>query len=1217
MLTPFTHLRSHSEFSIVESTLRIGELVDKAKNDGQPALAITDIDGLFGAIRFYQAARAAGIKPIVGVDIQVSLTAEAAPLDSEGNPVVPNPNAQPPRRVVIIARDYPGYLKLMRLITRAYTQNLVNGKPVITESWLREEGPEGLVCLSGTETGHLGSPAIAGDFSTALNNAGRLKSIFGTNFFIEVQRRGSPEETSFVQSSVDIADQLSVPMVATQPMQFASREDFVAHELKVCDARKEIMPDRNRARDFTPYQHFTTTGEMNELFADMPDALANARAIAESCSLDIPLDKPVLPDFDTQTDESLPAFFERVSYEGLERRLSKLYPDVKARDTKRPEYNARLAHEISTIQKMGFEGYFAIVYDFINWAHKHEIPVGPGRGSGAGSLVAYSLGITDLDPLAYDLLFERFLNPERVSMPDFDIDFCVERRELVIDYVTKKYGVDSVAGITAIGTLASRAAVGAAGRALGMNPMMVQGVSKLIPNKPGTDMSIAKAIDEVADIVDRYASEPEVKKLLDHAVTLEGLPKSVGRHAAGVVIARGRIADFSPVYVPEGETRTTTQYDKDDAEKAGLVKFDFLGVKNLTMIDRAVRTIKTQPGFENFDLADIPLDDPEVYKIFQRGDVGAVFQFESDFMRKILQDAQPACLDDIIALNALGRPGPMDLIPEYVRNKAAPSLITYLDPRMKDILEETYGIMVYQEQVMKIAQVIGGYTLGGADLLRRAMGKKKIEEMVKHRQIFSNGAQSNGVSAESAEKIFSHMEKFAGYGFNKSHAAAYSVIAYQTAYLKVKHSAAFFAAVLSVDATEDIDNVPALITDAQSKGLSILPPDINVSDENFVIDPANPNAIRYSLAGLKGIGSEAVRQILNARKLHGDFTSLEDFLDKCLKSAPSIGVNLINKTVAERLIMAGCFDALHANRAEAIAAFPLIVKYNADVVKRNTKLGNRKSVTALDDLFSMSGIDIDAPKPTKAKSPKVEKPIPEIERYEWPTLEQQPLMERLENEKKAFGFYFSGHPMTFYKSQLGDLKATESIAELVDSFPSFDDLHLVAGVVSDMKTFDTKNGKMVKGNISDGVDSVEFVAFADAYAPVKEWLKKDAFGLFTFQVKEDKFKGGGNSYTAQTIRNFSDTQIYLSQTIHISIEPEQVTRLKELARQNPGTLPVSLWHPSGTTHVQSKEPTITLALNPQLLDQLKQEFGKHVKIGYPKTKLVIKAPARPKKKWVN
>jgi DNA polymerase-3 subunit alpha len=1230
MTKPFTHLRAHSEFSVVESIYRIDEMIDKAKIDGQPAVAMTDLDGLFGAIRFYEKAREGGVKPIIGVDIQTALTPPTAPLDAEGNPIAPNPLEQDPRRLVLLAKDYQGYLKLMRLITRAYTYNLIDNKPVIKEEWLREEGPSGVYCLSGTEAGHIGAPLLKGDLVLASENASRLKNIFGDNLFIEVQRRGAVTDGAFVDGSVKIADELALPLVATHPIQFANKNDFVAHELKVCDARKEILPDRNRERTFTPHQHFLTTQEMSVLFSDLPDAIANASVIAESCSLAIPIGKPELPDFQTGTDESLDQFFTRVSYEGLDKRLAKLYPNENTKGAKRPEYVKRLDHEINQIKKMGFEGYFMIVYDFINWAHQHEIPVGPGRGSGAGSLVAYSLGITDLDPLQYNLLFERFLNPERVSMPDFDIDFCVERRELVIDYVTRKYGSDAVAGITAIGKLASRAAVGAAGRALGMNHMMVSGVSKLIPAKPGQKMSIEIAMETVQELQERYDSESEVKKLLDHAITLEGLPKSVGRHAAGVVIARGRIADYAPIYVPSaiqrtegeddnaataaGNTKLTTQYDKDDLEKVGLVKFDFLGLKNLTMIDKAIRTIKSQPGNENFDISTIPLDAPDVYKMFQRGDTQAVFQFESDFMRKILLDAQPAKLDDLIALNALGRPGPMDLIPEYVRNKAAPAMITYQDPRMKSILDETYGIMVYQEQVMQIAQTIGGYTLGGADLLRRAMGKKKIEEMAKHRQIFADGAQKNGLSSTDANKIFSDMEKFAGYGFNKSHAAAYSVVAYQTAYLKIKHPDAFFAAVLSVDSVEDIDKVPGLIADAQSKGLTILPPDINKSVSGFIIDANQPKAIRYGLAGLKGIGIEAVQQILNARTLHGSFDSLEDFMSKCAKCVPQMGVNLVNKTVAERLIMAGCFDEMHPNRSESIAAYPLINKYNTDVTKRNAKLENRKTDNALDDLFALSGVDPSAKKKSKPKAPP--KPVAEIERYEWPTLPKQPLMELLENEKKAFGFYFSGHPMTYYRSQLGELKATESIAELSDAYPSFDDLHLVAGVVSDIKTFDTKNGKMAKGNISDGKDSIEFVAFADTYSSVKDWLKKDAFGLFTFQVKEDKFKGGGNSYAAQSIRNFGEAQMFLAHTVHISIDFEDVQKLKDIVHQNPGTTPITLWHPINGTHAPSKDAPLTIELTAALLDQLKQDFGKNVKLGFPKNKMVVKAPPR-QKKWRN
>ena len=1228
MTQPFTHLRSHTEFSIVESTLRIDDLITKAKTDGQPAVAMTDLDGFFGAIRFYEAARKEGVKPIVGTDIQLALNS------SDDNPT------QPPRRVLLIAKDFQGYLKLMRLISRGYTVNLHNDKPVIKESWIHEEGAEGLFCLSGNESGHIAEPALAGDLTVAKANAMQLKKLFGDNFFIEVQRRGIHNEAEFIQTCVTVARETQIPLVATHPIQFSHQSDYVAHELKVCDSRKDKLPDRNRARDFTPYQHFMTTSEMEQIFSDLPDAIENARHIAQSCSLTIPLGKPELPDFQTGTDESLSDFFVRVTNEGLIKRMTKLYPDPTIRASKFPEYQARLNHEIQTIQKMGFEGYFMIVYDFINWAHQHEIPVGPGRGSGAGSLVAYSLNITDLDPLKYNLIFERFLNPERVSMPDFDIDFCIDGRQLVIDYVIKKYGKDSVAGITAIGTLAARAAVNAAGRALGMNPKMVQEVSKLIPNKPGHEVSISDAILEVPEVINRY-DEPEIKKLLDHAITLEGLPKSVGKHAAGVVIARGRIADYSPIYVPSntiktkddqdvssdsdsdsedetlGNNQVTTQYDKDDLEKVGLVKFDFLGLKNLTMIDKAVRLIKAQPEHKDFDLTTIPLDDPKVYELFQRGDTQAVFQFASPGIRQLLRDAQPNCIEDLTALNALYRPGPMDLMSVYCENKAQPSQIKYLDPRMKTILSETYGIMIYQEQVMQIAQTIGGYTLGGADLLRRAMGKKKPEEMAKHRQIFNDGAVKNGVQPKVADEIFTHMEKFAGYGFNKSHSAAYSVVAYQTAYLKTNFPSAYFAAVLSVESVKDVDTIPNLINDAKSKGVIVLPPDINTSQSTFTTSKDVPNGLVYGLEGIKGVGTEVVQQIINARRIYGQFTSLEDFLTKFGKCIPPQGYNLVNKTVISALINAGCFDSLHPNRAETLAAYPIVSKYIKDVANRNEKIKKRESnvltITdnALGDLFAMSNAT-----PIKnATSPKAkkEKPINEIQPYVWPTLDPQTLMEKLENEKKAFGFYFSGHPMTHFKNQLGDLKTCEPISELLDAYPSYDALHLVAGVISEIKIYDSKKGKMAKGVISDGQSSFEFVAFSDTYAKVKDWIKKDAFALLTVQVKTDKFKGG-NGYTAIQILNLPDAQIYLAEKLNLSIDRTQIDRLKEIIAsrrtESSKIIPISLWHPHEDTHIKSTEPIMEINISMELLDQLKQEFGPHVKLAYPNKRLEIAAPPR-------
>ena len=1215
MPTPFTHLRAHTEYSIVESTLRVSDLIARAKADGQPSVAMTDVDGLFGAIQFYEEARAAGIKPIVGVDIQVHLTPDPAPNDADGNPVSPNPNDQGPRRVALIARDYQGYRKLMRLVSRAYTENQVDGRPVLPEQWLRDENPEGLLCLSGTDAGHIGAPALAGNFDQALSNAQRLQSIFASNFAVEVQRRGAATDAVFVQAASEIASQIGAPLVATHPMQFAEQKDFVAHELKVCDARGEKLPAIARVREFTPYQHFQTGAEMSALFADMPDAVANASAIAQGCSLDIPLGRPVLPDFTPDTGETLTVFLDRVTREGLEKRLSKLFDQQTTRDAKRPEYVKRLDHELATIRKMGFEGYFAIVYDFINFANEAKIPVGPGRGSGAGSLVAYSLGVTDVDPIKYGLLFERFLNPERVSMPDFDIDFCIEQREIVIDYVTRKYGALSVAGISTMGTLGAKSAINSAGRALDRNPLSTQEISKLIPAPPGVDMTLDKALEESSELAERYRNEPSTRDLVDHAMTLEGLPKSVGRHPSGIVIARGLIADFAPVYVPEGTAKLATQFTYGDAEKVGLVKFDFLGLKNLTMIDKAVAVIRTLPGHENFDLAKIPLDDPKVYQLFQTGDTQAVFQFESAGMQRTLRDSSPERIEDLFALNALYRPGPMDLIPEFQLNKASPTNIKYEDPRLEPILRETYGIMVYQEQVMQVAQTLGGYTLGGADLLRRAMGKKKPEEMAKHREIFRDGAAKNGVSAEKADKVFSLMEKFAGYGFNKSHACAYSILAYQTAYLKTHFPSVFFAAVLTVDTKENSPSVPSLISEAKAKGVTMLPPDINKSDVEFSLDPADPQSVRFGLVGIKGLGLEVAKQIVNARKVHGDFADLEDFLSKCSKSL-SAGVNHVNKATVTNLALAGCFDALHPHRKEVVEAFPLINKYNQDVAKRETKLAGRpasKTNNALGDLFALSGVDAEPAKPKKAKVAKEPKEIPEIERYEWPTLPKQSLIDKLQGEQKALGFYLSGHPMAHFQSQLGGLKATETIAELKDSLPSYD-LHLVAGVLSEVKTFETKNGKAVRAKLSDNsgeANVVDIVAFADAYSPAKDWFKDNQFAMLTVQVKVNK-RDGSSDYMVESARNLSQSQEFLAQSLHVSLPRESLGRLQELARANRGDMPVAVWHPENGTHVRNKAVNIRIGVTHELLDTLRQEFGQHVKLGFPQERVVVRPPPRRK-----
>ncbi|MDO8441714.1 MAG: DNA polymerase III subunit alpha, partial [Polaromonas sp.] len=767
----FVHLRIHTEFSVVDGTNRIDEIVQAAAADRQPALAITDLSNLFGTVKFYREARGAGVKPLIGADVWVQVPGKDA--------------GAAPARLLLLVQNRQGYLNLSELLTRAWTKGVVRDQAVIRLEWLQELN-EGLIALSGAQGGAVGQALVQGDGPRALACALHLAGLFPHRFYLELQRAQRVDDEQHVAAAVQLAARLKLPVVATHPVQFLSYEDYEAHEARVCIAEGEILGNARRVRRFTREQYFKSSAQMAALFADLPSALANTLEIAKRCNLTLALGKPMLPDYPTPEVNGvrlpIDAYFRHASFEGLEQRLAHLYPDETVRQQKRPAYVERLEFEINTILKMGFPGYFLIVGDFINWAKNNGCPVGPGRGSGAGSLVAYSLKITDLDPLQYNLLFERFLNPERVSLPDFDIDFCQTNRDRVIDYVKDKYGKEAVSQIVTFGTMAARAAIRDVGRVLDFAYGFCDGISKLIPNKPGQAVTLqlppvdrdkndklVYALEAEPILAERERKEEDVRTLLELARKLEGLTRNVGMHAGGVLIAPGRLTDFCPLYAQPGSGSAVSQFDKDDVEAIGLVKFDFLGLATLTILELAKDfIIERHPGQQNFRYEDLPLDDARVYALFAKGQTEAVFQFESRGMQGMLRDAKPNRLEDLIAMNALYRPGPMDLIPTYIARKSGREDVVYPDPRVEAILSETYGVMIYQEQVMQMAQILGGYSLGGADLLRRAMGKKKAEEMAEHRQIFSTGAAEKGISQENADKVFDDMEKFAGYGFNKS-----------------------------------------------------------------------------------------------------------------------------------------------------------------------------------------------------------------------------------------------------------------------------------------------------------------------------------------------------------------------------------------------------------------------------------------------------------------
>jgi DNA polymerase-3 subunit alpha len=1048
----FVHLRLHTEFSIVDGTNRIDEIVRAAAADGQPALAISDLNNLFGAIKFYKEARAAGVKPIIGAEILLQgLAKDTAALS----------------RMVVLVQSRQGYLNLCELLARAWTQNVVKAQGVCKVEWLRELG-QGLIALSGAQAGPVGQALVQGDEQRAVEMALALASIFPHRFYLELQRAGRPDDEAHVAAAVQLAARLKLPAVATHPVQFTREDDYEAHEARVCIAEGEILGNQRRVRRFTREQYFKSTAQMEQLFADVPSAVANTAEIARRCNLVLELGKPHLPDYPTPNGMPIEAYFRFASQEGLQERMLQLYADPTEREAEMPRYVERLEFEMDTIVKMGFPGYFLIVGDFINWAKSHGCPVGPGRGSGAGSLVAYALKITDLDPLRYKLLFERFLNPERVSMPDFDIDFCQSNRDRVIDYVKEKYGKEAVSQIVTFGTMAARAAIRDVGRVLDMSYTFCDSISKLIPNKPGQHITIEGALKVEPLLAERLAKEDEVKTLLGLAQKLEGLTRNVGMHAGGVLIAPGKLTDFTPLYQQPGSDSAVSQYDKDDVEAAGLVKFDFLGLATLTILEIAKDLIRSRhKGQENFSFENIALDDPQTYKLFADGKTESVFQFESRGMQGMLRDARPSRLEDLIALNAMFRPGPMENIPSFCARKNGREEVLYPHPLLEPVLSETYGIMVYQEQVMQAAQVLGGYSLGGADLLRRAMGKKKAEEMAQHRQLFRDGAARNGIGEAKADEIFDLMEKFAGYGFNKSHAAAYSLLAYHTGWLKVHYTAEFFCSNMTVE-MDDTDKLRVLFEDAQNNfGMTFEPPDVNRGGYRF--EPISDKAIRYGLGAVKGTGQQAIDAIVSAREEGGPFKSLYDF---CVR----VDRTRLNKRTVEALIKAGAFDSLQLNRASLIASVDRAFDF-ANATEANANQGG---------LFDMGG----------SHAASTQEP-PLVEATPWG------VKERLTFEKTAVGFYLSGHLFDEVALELRRF-VKRRIDDLIDSREP----QLLAGIVSDFRVINGQRGKLALFKLDDKSGTIEATADEAVINANRHLLRDDELVIVMARLQPDRFSGG-------------------------------------------------------------------------------------------------------------
>ncbi|AGF48907.1 DNA polymerase III subunit alpha [Candidatus Kinetoplastidibacterium galati] len=1082
----FVHLRVHSEFSIVDGIVRIEELINLVKDSNQPAVALTDLSNVFGIIKFYKTARASGIKPIIGCDVWLTN----------------DKNRDRPFRILLLVCNQEGYLNLCSLLTKSFLCNQYNGRAELRKEWL--SGNNGLIVLSGGPLGDIAYALEINNYALALDLANQWKLMFPDSFYIELQRVGFPGEDNYNHAALEIASKLNLPVVATHPIQFLRNSEFQSHEVRVCIAEGSHLSDSKRISRFRKEQYFLIQKKMFDLFSDIPSAIFNTIEIAKRCNLTLRLGVPNLPKFEIDSRYSLSDYLVSMAEAGLKKRLDFLGIDKINDDSKNAYYN-RLREECVTINQMGFAGYFLIVQDFINWGKKNGVPVGPGRGSGAGSLVAYALGITDINPMDYDLLFERFLNPERVSMPDFDIDFCQDNRDRVIDYVKSKYGYDAVSQIATFGTFGAKAVIRDVGRVLGMPYSLCDGLSKLIPFSVSEQWTLSKVLDSDAVFKDRYEKEEEVRTLIDIAKPLEGLARNVGMHAGGVLIAPGKLTDFCPLYCQPGqENSVVSQFDKDDVESSGLVKFDFLGLRNLTVLDWSVKYVRQcNKGMDNFSIMSLPLDDKGTYDLLSKGNTVAVFQLESKGMRELLKRLKPSNFEDIIAVLALYRPGPLEsgMVNDFVNRKHGLSSINYFHEDLESVLKSTYGVIVYQEQVMLISQIIGGYSLGGADLLRRAMGKKDPEEMSKHRVIFEKGAISNGYDSDLAIKLFDLMEKFAGYGFNKSHSAAYALIAYQTAWLKTHHPAEFFAATMSSD-MDDTDKIQSIFHDAKKNNIKILPPDINLSEFRFnpVIDSSDGNnkiAIRYGLGAIKGTGKSAIEDIVKSRIDKGPFSDIFDFCYRMFK--------ILNRRAIESLIKSGAFDSTNSNRSEVLASLNTALEI---AEHRNTNI-NQSSLFEDD----------------------YEKEMPSLQQKK-NNITEWDLLTKLTEEKTAMGYHFSGHLFEYWRDEVRQI-----VPNTLSKIRPSKQLQWVCGIIISIKIITTRRGKMVIALIDDETAQVEIVIYTDFYEKNKNDLREDNLIAAKVAVSDDAYSNNLRAIVEQ-IYSINDIRTYMSRAIRISTDSE-------------------------------------------------------------------------------
>ncbi|MBT8061387.1 MAG: DNA polymerase III subunit alpha [Xanthomonadales bacterium] len=1091
MNSTFVHLHLHSEFSLVDSTLRLKKLVAAARDRGMPAIAVTDQNNLFALVKFYRAAINAGIKPIAGADVLLQ------------NPDDPDH----PTRAVLLCQDRTGYLNLCQLISRAYQQGQHHGIAYLRRDWI---GPhsEGLIALSGGREGDVGQALCNRHPNRARQLAEGWMREFPDRFYIELQRTGREQERTHEQQALHLAKMLSCPVVATNDVRFMDAGDFKAHEARVCIHDGRQLADRRREKRYSDQQYLKTPEEMQDVFSDLPGALENAVEIGKRCNLELEFGKYYLPAFPTPENQGAEEFLKNVSEKALNDVLDSRGP---AEGYQVQDYRDRLELELGVINNMGFPGYFLIVADFIRWAKKEGIPVGPGRGSGAGSLVAYVLGITGLDPLQYELLFERFLNPERISMPDFDIDFCMEKRDLVIDYVANTYGRDQVSQIITYGTMAARAVVRDCGRVLGHGYGFVDSIAKLIPMELG--ITLEKAIAQEQELARRVNEEEDTRAILELARSLEGLTRNAGKHAGGVVIAPSALTDFTPLYCEPGGGNVVTQFDKDDVETIGLVKFDFLGLRTLTIIDWAMQTVnrlRKNKGESPLILEELPLDDEATFRLLCACSTSAVFQLESRGMKDLIRRLQPDTFDEIVALVALFRPGPLEsgMVGDYIDRKHGRSMVSYPHPKLETILQPTYGVILYQEQVMQIAQELAGYTLGDADILRRAMGKKKPSEMAKQRLIFVQGAVERGLTDDNANYIFDQMETFAGYGFNKSHSAAYALIAYQTAWLKAHYPSAFMAAVLSAD-MDNTDKIAAMIVECRAMGLDVNSPDINRSEYAFTMrDDSN---VLYGLGAIKGVGRGAIESLTNERTTGGPFVDLDDF---CCR----VDHQKVNRRVLETLVRSGAMDNLDPdrNRARLLHELPVVLQA-AEQTQRDRESGQN-------DMFGLA---------EKAAPPdtRVHGEIP-----------QWPVLQRLQAEKESLGLYLSGHPVKYHRPDLKQFTSCR-LGDLEKRIPRDKEGNsksygkrgtpmVLAGLVTNLRRR-SRRGRFIA--IEDHSGQIEVALFDEIYGLYADLLDKDQVIVVEGKVSADDFSGGYR-ITASKVMSLSQAKSHFARGLKIAVQ---------------------------------------------------------------------------------